>query len=211
MLAATTRSTAARLVIGIIDARGMRSTRIIASVIQWTTPAIGVRPPFLTLAAVLAIAPVAGMPPKSPEKILPRPWPTSSALDLCVSPIIPSDTTAESSDSIPARIAIVKAGEISLLTISKVTFGSFGVGNEEFSSPNTLPIVLTSRPVIFTRRVVIIIATREPGILSVIFGHTSIMITASSPTRAALGLINDTFLTRAATFGRKSDGTFSRE
>ena len=49
---------------------------------------------------------------KSPEKNISSPCPISSALDLCVSPIIPSDTTAESRDSIPARMAIVNAGEI---------------------------------------------------------------------------------------------------
>lgn len=37
---------------------------MIRSVMEWTIPAIGVRPPFFTLAAVLAIAPVAGIPPK---------------------------------------------------------------------------------------------------------------------------------------------------
>ena len=81
------------------------------SVIQCVIPAIGVRPPFLTFAAVLAMAPVAGIPPKRPEKMFPRPCPINSALDLCVSPIIPSDTTAESRDSIPARIAMVNAGD----------------------------------------------------------------------------------------------------
>ena len=43
---------------------------------QWAIPAIGVRPPLRTLAAVLAMAPVAGIPPKKPEKIFPRPCPT---------------------------------------------------------------------------------------------------------------------------------------
>ena len=44
--------------IGIQAAYGISTTRIRRSVTEWTIPAIGVRPPFLTLAAVLAIAPV---------------------------------------------------------------------------------------------------------------------------------------------------------
>ena len=73
-------------------------------------PATGVRPPFLTLAAVRAIAPVAGMPPKSEDMMFPTPCPTSSALERWWPPIIPSDTTQDKSDSIEARIAMVKAG-----------------------------------------------------------------------------------------------------
>ena len=66
-------------------------------------PATGVRPPFLTFVAVRAIAPVAGMPPKRPAAMFAMPWPTSSTLDLCRLPIMPSATTAESSDSIAAE------------------------------------------------------------------------------------------------------------
>ena len=73
IFAATTRSTAASVVIGIRAASGMRTSSMIVRVTQCVIPAIGVRPPFLTFAAVLAIAPVAGIPPKSPEKIFPSP------------------------------------------------------------------------------------------------------------------------------------------
>ena len=111
MLAATTKSTAASVVIGISAASGINTRRIMVKVMQWVIPAIGVRPPFRTLAAVLAMAPVAGIPPKRPEKIFPSPCPTNSALDLWVSPIIPSETTADSKDSIPAKIAMVNAGD----------------------------------------------------------------------------------------------------
>ena len=61
------------------------------------------------LAAVLAIAPVAGIPPKSAEPTLPIPCATSSAFELCFEFIIPSATTHESKDSIAARTAIVNA------------------------------------------------------------------------------------------------------
>ena len=135
IFAATTRRTAAKVVIGINAASGIKTRRMIVKVIQCTIPAIGVRPPLRTLAAVLAIAPVAGIPPKSPEKIFPSPCPISSALDLCVSPIIPSDTTAESRDSIPARMAIVNAGEIISCTSFMERAGAWKVGNAEFNSP----------------------------------------------------------------------------
>ena len=67
MLAATIRRTAASVVIGIKAASGMSTRRIMVKVIQCTMP------PLRTLAAVRAIAPVAGMPPKMPEKIFPSP------------------------------------------------------------------------------------------------------------------------------------------
>ena len=60
-------------------------------------------------AAVLAIAPVAGMPPKIGAKMLATPWANSSALERCLVPTILSATTAERSDSIDERTAIVMA------------------------------------------------------------------------------------------------------
>ncbi len=187
MFAATTRRTAASVVIGIRAARGIRASRMTVSVTQCTIPAIGVRPPLRTLAAVRAMAPVAGIPPKRPEKILPSPCPISSALDLWVSPIIPSETTAESSDSIPARMAMVKAGE-SICEISDMfTDGSAGAGKEEESVPYTLPMVLTGSCAKYVIAVVMTMATREPGILSVTFGQTSMMTTAAAPMSAAVG------------------------
>ena len=74
-----------------------------SSVSAWMIPATGVRPPFLTLVAVRAMAPVAGMPPKSGDAMLATPCATSSMFDRCRPPIMPSATTAESSDSIAAE------------------------------------------------------------------------------------------------------------
>src|ERR1700683_4437443 len=71
-------------------------------------PATGERAPARTLVAVRARAPVAGSPPNSAEATFATPWATSSQLERCRPPIMPSATTAESSDSIPARKAIVK-------------------------------------------------------------------------------------------------------
>ncbi|MPN01105.1 hypothetical protein SDC9_148308 [bioreactor metagenome] len=78
---------------------------------------MGLLPPFFTLAAVLAIAPVAGIPPKIPEATFATPWAINSMFESCFPPIIPSATTAESSDSMAASIAIVKAGFIRLFIV----------------------------------------------------------------------------------------------
>ena len=62
--------------------------------------------------AVRAIAPVTGIPENIGDIIFPIPCATSSIFDLCRVPIIPSATTADNSDSIAAKIAIVKATKI---------------------------------------------------------------------------------------------------
>ena len=51
----------------------MSSTSTSSRTTAWTMPATGERPPFLMLAAVRAMAPVAGMPPKRAEAALPTP------------------------------------------------------------------------------------------------------------------------------------------
>ena len=107
----------------------VNTKRIPSNVSECTIPAIGVRPPFFTFAAVLAIAPVAGIPPKRPEAIFPTPCPINSAFDLCLLPIIPSETTQESNDSIDAKIAMVNAGEINFCTSPKLILGREKVGN----------------------------------------------------------------------------------
>jgi hypothetical protein len=93
-----------------------KKTRISTSTTACVIPEIGVLPPLLTFVAVRAIAPVAGMPPKRTDPMFATPWATSSMFDLCLPPVIPSATTAESRDSIAASRAIVSAGETSWLT-----------------------------------------------------------------------------------------------
>jgi len=115
-------------------AYGISTTRITKSVIECTIPAIGVRPPFLILAAVRAIAPVAGIPPNNTEPILPIPCPISSWLLLCLLFTIPSATTAERRDSIAARIAIVNAFGISFLISVNEKCGTETDGRPAFKS-----------------------------------------------------------------------------
>ena len=90
----------ASVAIGISAAQRPKNSVMSRSVTAWVIPAIGVRPPFLTFVAVRAIAPVAGMPPKSGETMFAMPCATSSMFDRCRPPIMPSATTADSSDSI---------------------------------------------------------------------------------------------------------------
>ena len=63
-------------------------------------PETGLRAPALTFVAVRATVPVTQMPPNRPDAILATPCPTSSQLERWRRPVMPSATTAESSDSI---------------------------------------------------------------------------------------------------------------
>ena len=72
--------------------------------------------------------------------------------------------------------------------------GTWNDGKDESSSPYTLPIVFTGSFAKYTIAVVVIIATREPGILSVILGHMSIITTAAIPMREAERFIVFMFL-----------------
>ena len=74
------------------------------------------------------MAPVAGMPPKSGEAMLATPCATSSMLERWRPPIMPSATTAESSDSIAPRAAMVNAGPTSSRTSASETEGRAGRG-----------------------------------------------------------------------------------
>ena len=91
-------------------------------------PATGVFAPERTLVAVLAIAPVAGMPPKSGVTMLAMPCATSSMFDRWRLPIMPSDTTAESKDSTAPSIAMVKAGPTNPVTCVTERCGITGCG-----------------------------------------------------------------------------------
>ena len=97
------------------------------------------------LVAVRAIAPVAGRPPNRLEATLATPCPTSSWFERCLVPAMPSATTAESSASIPARNAMVKADGITAWIFASVISGSAGIGNPAGMSGKREPIVSTGR------------------------------------------------------------------
>ena len=181
MLYETIINIADKVVNGMNLARGINTSIISNKVIEWTIPEIGVLPPFLTLAAVLAIAPVAGIPPNREEPILAIPCAISSAFELCLSPIIPSETTADNKDSIPPKSAIVKAGPINAFNVLRFRLGIWGIGIFELILPNWLPIVATGKLNINTTKVVTIKAIKDPGIFLFIFGQKIKIISASNP------------------------------
>ena len=75
---AVTMSTPDRAASGMPDTTVAASETTASSTSECVIAASRVRPPERTLTAVRAIAPVAGMPPKSPEARDASPWPTSS-------------------------------------------------------------------------------------------------------------------------------------
>ena len=79
--------------------------------------------PFLILAAVLAIAPVAGIPPNRAEAIFPSPCATNSVSERCLPLIILSATTQDKRDSMAASTAMVNAFGIADFTIENSTAG----------------------------------------------------------------------------------------
>jgi hypothetical protein len=95
--------------------------------------------------AVRAMAPVAGIPPIMGEAILATPWAINSMLERWRLPVMPSATTAESNDSIPANTAIVNAGELIFVISSKLMLGKCGIGNVFGTPPKRLPIVSSGR------------------------------------------------------------------
>src|SRR5581483_3853299 len=101
--------------------------------------------PFLTFVAVRAIAPVAGMPPKSGEAILATPWATNSKLDLWRPPIMPSATTADNSDSIAAKSATAVADGNNVFISGQETDGHCQCGKPCGIPPNRLPMVSTGQ------------------------------------------------------------------
>ena len=128
---------------GISAAQRPKKRVMSSSVSAWTMPATGVRPPLLMLVAVRAMAPVAGMPPKSGEAMLATPCATSSMLERWRPPIMPSATTAERSDSIAPSAAMANAGPTSSRSSASETEGSTGLGRLDGISPKRLPMVST--------------------------------------------------------------------
>ena len=109
-------------------------------------PATGPWAPARTLVAVRAMVPVTQKPPKRPEATLATPWPTSSVFERWRRPVMPSATTAESSDSIEPRSAKLKAAGSTAWTLAQLTSGSAGAGKPSGMPPKAVPMVATSQP-----------------------------------------------------------------
>src|SRR5665213_1306425 len=106
---------------------------------------MGVRPPFLTVGAVLAMAPVAGIPPNMGDTQLAMPWATSSILDLWLPPIIPSATTAQSKDSMAASMATVIAEGKRSFNWDQDPNTKWGWGKPWGIPPKRVPMVSTGQ------------------------------------------------------------------
>ena len=152
---------------GIYCANGIRNRKMSSSTAACMMPAIGVRPPLLIFVMVRAMAPVAGIPPKIGEAMFAIPCPISSVFELWWSPMTPSATVADSSDSIAPRTAMVTAGPTSPLTVSHVSSGTTAPGSVELMLKRS-PMVstLVTPAYCFSSRtatVMMIMATSEPG------------------------------------------------
>jgi hypothetical protein len=95
------------------------------------------------LVAVRAISPVTQMPPNSAEPILATPCATSSQLERWRRPVMPSATTADSSDSMAASSANEIASGSTAFAFSNENAGSAGEGNSRGMPPKRLPMVST--------------------------------------------------------------------
>ena len=150
-------------------------------------PAMGVRPPFLMLAAVRAMAPVAGIPPNSAEQVLPRPCATSSILELWRAPIISSATTALSRDSMAARMAMVNASGSTVCTSWKLKLGMWKLGRA-LEMVYRSPMVLTGSFRPLTRAAHTMTAMREGGTRGRNRGRTMRMARETNPMTTAIPL-----------------------
>src|SRR5574344_413384 len=169
-------------------ARGMRKRNIRSNTPAWMIPAIGVRPPLLMLVIVRAMAPVAGIPPKSGEARFATPWAMSSVLESWWSPITPSATVAERRLSMAPRIAMVMAGDTSCLIVSHVISGTWASGSSldiEKRSPIVSILLIPAK--FFNNKattVMRIMATSEPGIFLLKRGVMAITTTLTIPIMA---------------------------
>ena len=165
-------------------------------------PATGVRPPLLIFAIVRAIAPVAGIPPKKGTTTLAIPLPINSVLELCLSPITPSATIAESNDSIAPNIAMVNAAGRTACAVEKnvspsAKAGILNEGRPEGNSYKSPIVLIESTPAYFFKihvtTVIMMIANNEPGIFFEILGVNAIIKMLSIPINNAHQLIFERF------------------
>ncbi len=153
-------STPARPASGIIPTGPDSTSTNSSSTTACTIDASLVRPPDRTFTAVRAMAPVAGIPPNRPEPMDAMPCPTNSRSGS-YGPVSARDeaTRAESSDSMAANAAIVRAGPSRDAVPPSVSVGKAGIGSPSGSAP------MTARGLSMTRHRIVTTAipTREPG------------------------------------------------
>ena len=113
MFHATKNRMAASAASGTCAASGASSRITSSRNTACTTPASGLVAPLRMLVAVRAMAPVAAKPPNSGAMMLAAPWPMSSWFESWRAPVMPSATTAVSSDSMAPNKAMANAGPTS--------------------------------------------------------------------------------------------------
>ena len=210
MFRATFTSTALRVARGMNLARGAAASRMTSRVSACTMPATGVRAPHLMLVAVRAMAEVAAMPPNRGETMLARPWAISSWLESWRSSVMPSATTAHSSDSMAARSAMVVAGRIRCWILAQLRSGHWKVGRPWGMPPNLLPMVSTGRWNRITARVPSSRATMDPGTRRCHdFGQARMMVSETTARMSELGWKVPRWVNSTSIFSTNSEGTLS--
>ena len=133
------------------------------------------------------MAPVTGIPPTIGTTMLATPCATSSAFELCRSPVIESATTADSRLSRAASTATVKAGCSSGRIRSARNAGTDTAGNPLGMPPNIVPIVATGRSSSATAAVPASRATMDPGTFGSHRGSRTMIASADHAERDGRG------------------------
>ena len=130
------RRAACRLASG--AATSMKTSRNSACSMPETGPCAPAR----TLVAVRAMVPVTQMPPNSAEAMLATPCATSSQLERCRRPVMPSATTADSSDSMaPSSAKATASGSTAASLLQAERPARPASGRLRGMPPKRLPIV----------------------------------------------------------------------
>ena len=106
----------------------------------------------------------------------------------CRPPIIPSATTAESSDSIAPSAAMANAGPASSRMAASDTGGRAGPGSAAEISPKRLPMVSTGQPRRWVMAVPAISATKGEGMRWLTRGHRRTISSVKALSATACGL-----------------------
>ena len=120
---------------------------------------------------------------------------------------MPSDTTAESSDSIAPSIAIANAGAARSATVCRDTEGRCGDGNPALIAPNRLPIVSTGMWNTRTVTVAAISATNGAGTRRLTRGQSMRTSNVPADSAAAGQLMAPTCWAKAIHLSMKLAGT----
>ena len=146
-------------------------------------PDTGPCAPARTLVAVRAMVPVTQKPPNSAEAALPTPCATSSQLERWRRPVMPSATTAESSDSIaPSSVKDKAAGSTSRI-FAKLNTGKDGNGSAWGMPPKRVPMVATDKSNAAVMAAALATAISMPGQCGLM--DLRPMMIAATPTESA--------------------------